>query len=118
MKIKRVTPSLPLLLATALPLAAATLTQDPGGPPYPSPPRQSQPQGQTQNRDQPEVKTFTGKITKSNGKYVLEDPTASSSYYLDDVQSAKKFEGKNVLVTGTLDAANRTIHVQKIESAA
>ena len=64
------------------------------------------------------MKTFAGKITKSNGKYVLEDPSVSSSYFLDDVKSARKFEGKNVVVTGTLDAANRTIHVQKIESAA
>lgn len=118
MKAKYVTPFLSVLLASVLPLAAATLAQDPGGPPYPNPPRQSQPQDQPQNRDQSEVKTFAGKITKSNGKYVLEDPTVSSSYYLDDVKLARKFEGKNVVVTGTLDATNRTIHVRKIESAA
>jgi hypothetical protein len=117
-KTKRVTPFIPLLLALALPLAAATPARNPGGPPYANPPQQSQSQDQTQNRDQPEVKTFAGKITKSNGKYVLEDPTVSSSYYLDDAKSAKKYEGKNVVVTGTLDAANHTIHVQKIESAA
>lgn len=118
MKSKRVTLFLPALLASALPLAATILPQDPGGPPYPNPPRQSRPQDQPQNKDQSELKTFAGKITKSNGKYVLEDPTVSTPYYLDDVKSAKKFEGKNVVVTGTLDAANRTIHVQKIESAA
>jgi hypothetical protein len=41
----------------------------------------------------------------------------SSSYYLDHTKAARKYEGKDVLVTGTLDAANNTIHVQKIEAA-
>ena len=41
----------------------------------------------------------------------------SSSYYLDDAKSPRKYEGKDVVVTGTLDAANNTIHVQKIEAA-
>ena len=118
MKANRVAPVVSFLLSSALPLAAAALAQDPGGPPYPNPPRQSQSQDRAPNKDQSDVKTFAGKITKSNGKYVLEDPSVNSSYYLDDVKTAKKFEGKSVVVTGTLDAANKMIHVQKIESAA
>lgn len=114
MKAKRVTPLVSVFLASALPLAAAAVPRGQDSPP----PRQSQTQDQAPNKEQSEVKVFAGKIGKSNGRYVLEDPSASSSYYLDDAKSAKKFEGKNVVVTGTLDAANRTIHVQKIESAA
>ncbi len=47
----------------------------------------------------------------------LEDPSAKRSYYLDDEKAAKKFEGKMVVVTGTLDSASYTIRVQKIEAA-
>jgi len=54
----------------------------------------------------------------SNGKYVLEDPSTKHSYYLDDAKAAKKFDGKMVAVTGTLDNSGYTIHVQKIEAAA
>ena len=71
-----------------------------------------------QNDAQSELKTFAGTITLSNGKYVLEDPSSKRSYYLDDAKAAKKFEGKMVIVTGTLDNSGYTIHVQKIEAAA
>jgi hypothetical protein len=71
-----------------------------------------------QNDVQSEAKTFAGTITLSNGKYVLEDPSTKRSYSLDDAKAAKKFAGKMVLVTGTLDNSGYTIHVQKIEAAA
>ena len=77
----------------------------------------SQNQKQTQGERQAEVKTFAGTVTFSNGKYVLEDPSAKRSYYLDDEKAARKFEGKMVVVTGTLDSASYTIRVQKIEAA-
>jgi hypothetical protein len=41
-----------------------------------------------------------------------------SGHFLDDQDSAKKYEGKQVKVTGTLEAASNTIHVTKIEEAA
>lgn len=78
---------------------------------------QSQSQNPSQNQNESEAKAFSGKITKSNGRYVLEDPSMNSSYYLDDSKAVQKFEGKNVVVTGTLDTQNRTIHVQKMEAA-
>jgi hypothetical protein len=53
----------------------------------------------------------------NNGKYVLEDLTEKTSYLLDDQKSAKKYEGKTVVVTGTLDNVSNTIHVQKIATA-
>jgi len=98
----------------ALPLAGLALAQEPR-PAYPPPQQASQ---QPQDYNQSEVKTFAGKISKSGGKYILEDRSSKSSFSLDDQKTAKKFDGKPVVVTGTLDTASNTIHVQKIESAA
>jgi hypothetical protein len=115
MKVKRVTPLTSAFLAATFPLAGSLFAQDPQ-PAYP--PRPQPPHEQTQMSTQAEVKTFSGKISKSKGKYVLEDTRANSSYILDDQKTAKKYDGKAVLVTGTLDTSNNTIHVQKIEAAA
>lgn len=64
------------------------------------------------------MRTFSGKITKSNGKYVLEDPASKTPFALDDQKTAKKYDGKSVVVTGFLDTSTNTIHVRKIESTA
>lgn len=66
--------------------------------------------------------TFTGKIAQlQNGKYALVTGKNAqgglTGHYLDDPTDAKKFVGKDVKVTGTLDAANNMIHVTKIEAA-
>lgn len=110
---KRMLSIVSLLLAFALlPLTAAALPQDTRG---------SQPHVTLQSQDpgpsQSPAQTFTGKITKSNGKYALQDEATNTSYYLDDSKTAQKYEGKNVKVIGTLDAANNTIHVEKIAAA-
>jgi len=68
--------------------------------------------------DNPDMRTFSGKITKSNGKYVLEDLASKTPFALDDQKTAKKYDGKSVIVTGSLDTSTNTIHVQKIEAAA
>jgi Protein of unknown function (DUF5818) len=70
------------------------------------------------NPQQPQAKTFSGTINKSGDQFVLSDEAAGSSYKLDDQQTASKYEGKKVKVTGTLDVANNLIHVQAIEEAA
>jgi hypothetical protein len=72
---------------------------------------------QQQSQDQNQVRAFTGTIAKNGDKFVLRDDSSSSSYDLDDQTSAGKFAGKKVKVTGILDAANNTIHVQTIEEA-
>jgi lipopolysaccharide export system protein LptA len=120
MKGKKLTFILSILLAAALVslAAAADLPQGPAHHSHTAVTLQSQSQSQfpRQSQTQEQAKTFTGKVTKSNGRYVLEDETMNSTYYLDDTKSAQKYEGKNVKVTGTLDSANNTIHVQKIEA--
>jgi rare lipoprotein A len=55
--------------------------------------------------------TFEGKITKSDGKLILEDNTGRSVYQLDDQQLAVFFESQQVKLTGTLDAKSRTIRI-------
>jgi hypothetical protein len=46
---------------------------------------------------------------------MLQDDTNKTSYKLDNAKQAKKFSGKNVKVTGTLDSASNTIHVTDVE---
>jgi len=89
-KAKRVTPAVSVFLASALPLAAAALAHDPARRQDSPPPRQSQTHDQSPNEQQPEVKTFAGKITKSNGRYVLEDPSTNNPYYPGRCQIGKK----------------------------
>ncbi|MGH9712356.1 MAG: DUF5818 domain-containing protein [Candidatus Acidiferrales bacterium] len=72
---------------------------------------------QEQTPAQPEVKTFTGTIAKSGELFILREESSKSSYGLDDQESAGKFAGKRVKVTGVLDASNNTIRVQSIEAA-
>jgi hypothetical protein len=63
--------------------------------------------------------SFTGRIAKANnGKLILEDPSTRTSFALDNQKLAKKYEGKSVVVTGTLDEANNILRVKKIEPAA
>lgn len=116
---KRVTFALTAgLLAFGLPLTSGWSSprqnQNAGGLPGSPADRQQRAQEEQQ---QPQVKTFTGKISKSGDKLVLEDESMKTSYQLDDQKKAQPYQGKRVVVTGTLDAENNTIHVQVIEAA-
>jgi hypothetical protein len=62
--------------------------------------------------------TRYSKITKSNGKYVLEDLASKTPFALDDQKAAKRYDGGSVIVTGSWDTSTNTTHVQKIEAAA
>ena len=82
-------------------------------------------QGQAQSpapsaqQDQQKSQTFVGKVIKAkNGQYaLLTDEQAGKGAFLDDQDKAKQFEGKNVKVTGVLEAARSLIHVSNIELA-
>jgi len=56
--------------------------------------------------------SFTGTVVKAGGKYVLK--TSNMSYQLDDQKKAKRYENKQVMVTGSLDDNTSTIHVTDI----
>ncbi len=69
-----------------------------------------------QANDKAETKVFTGTIWMNGGRFVLRDEHEKRWYQLDvDQKVVAGFEGKQVKVIGTLDAANSEIHVQHIE---
>jgi hypothetical protein len=105
-------------------------TQDQKAEPMPSnqttPPPQQQPDKQAPStpvkgqqddaHKTPAAQAFTGTIMKSGDTYVLK--TADNmTYQLDDQARAKQYEGKQVQVTGSLDASSNTIKVQDIKAA-
>lgn len=102
-----------LLLGLFTPLSALAQQETP--PQEPAPSAQSPAQNQGQSEQQ--VQTFTGKIAKSKGNFVLKDAASNTAYQLDSADQAKQYIGKNVKVTGTLDSANNLIHVSNIEAA-
>jgi hypothetical protein len=70
---------------------------------------------QNQAQNAPEVRTFTGKVLSQNGeRFILRDEANDVWYHLDDQQQARKFAGKNVLVTGVLDGRTDMIQVREI----
>jgi hypothetical protein len=68
-----------------------------------------------QEQAKPQSKIFTGTIAKDGDQFVLREDSSRSMFQLDDQQSAGKFAGKRVKVTGVLDASNNIIQVQSIE---
>ena len=105
--------SLALILGAALCALTPGLTaQSSQNPPPPQQPGQQQ---------QAENKTFTGTIQKlPSGQYALvTGQTADgklSGHFLDDQEKSKKYEGKQVKVTGTFDTGSNTIHVTDIQA--
>jgi hypothetical protein len=76
------------------------------------------PRATMQQQSETQAKTFTGTVTKNGETFVLSDPSSKTSYTLDDAHKASQFEGKKVKVTGTVDMASNTIHVETIEEVA
>jgi hypothetical protein len=69
-------------------------------------------------KSQEATKTFSGTVAKQGDIYVLTDQADKTNYQLVDSEKVAEFIGKSVKVTGTLDAANLTIHVQEIQEIA
>lgn len=119
--------ALVLTLVAALCAFTPGLTAQSSAPPrqQPSqPPQAQQPPAQQpgQQQDQQENKTFTGTIQKlPSGQFALvtgQTPEGKlAGHFLDDQENAKKYEGKQVKVTGTFDTASNMIHVTNIEAA-
>lgn len=62
-------------------------------------------------------KACTEACVKNGSKYVLYNATRKTIYQLDDQQKPADFAGQKVKVTGTYDAATKTIHVTDITPA-
>jgi len=100
-----------LALATALSPAAFARQEQP------PPPSQDQGMSQSQpDQDSSQTTTsYTGTVTKSGGKYVLK--TDEGALPLDNQAKAKKYNGKKVMVIGTMDKTTGMIHVTEITPA-
>jgi hypothetical protein len=103
----------------ALGQSAPTPSQDPSQQPSPTQPAQSQPSqaSPTSSDSTAQGQAFTGTVVKGSDGFMLQDDTNKTSYKLDNAKIAKKFNGKNVKVTGTLDSTSNTIHVTDVVAA-
>ena len=63
------------------------------------------------------AKDCTLKCVKMGSKFVLYNPATKTTYQLDDQTKPEQFAGEKVDVTGTLDSATGTIHVESISAA-
>jgi hypothetical protein len=71
-----------------------------------------------QQDNQQNTKVFSGTILRNGDNFVLSDAANKLAYILDNAEKASPYEGKKVKVTGTVDAANNTIHVETIQELA
>jgi hypothetical protein len=60
------------------------------------------------------AQSFEGKITRLGEKLVLRENASRTAYQLDDQEKARKYEGKDVKVMGTVEASNNTLHIVDI----
>lgn len=109
MKVKRAVLSFVLALPLSSPLLAQNQKAVQAG---------AQPAAQPQPSKAANLNTLAGKIEKKSGRYVLLESASKAPYELDDQKEAKRYAGRVVFITGTVDVAAKTIHVQKIEVAA
>ena len=107
--------SLPNLLAQNRPsqpvdpTAQAPATRAPATPPtVPTP--EAKPQS-----DRPDVRVYMGAVVQNGDSYVLK--SGNQQYLLDSQKKARKYKGKEVKITGTLDKAKNLIHVKKIDES-
>ena len=79
---------------------------------------QATPSPSAQPASNPKTTTIFGKIIKQSGTYVLVESASKEHYTLDDQKTAKKYHGRAVYITGTVDVGSKNVHVQTIEAAA
>lgn len=62
-------------------------------------------------------KDCTIRCVKAGGKYALVDAANKTWYTLEDQKKSEPFAGMNVTVTGTVDAATKTLRIVTIKAA-
>jgi DNA-nicking Smr family endonuclease len=67
-----------------------------------------------QNQQESSAQVFTGTIVKDESRYVLK-AADGASYQLDDQEKAKRYEGKQVKIVGSINAHGTTLHIDSIE---
>jgi Protein of unknown function (DUF5818) len=76
--------------------------------------RPTQPANPQAQPQPPAAQTFTGTILKDGSRYILK-VSSKNVYQLDDQEKAKRYEGKQVKIEGTLDATGNSVHITSIE---
>ena len=100
-------------LALGVGLLPAAFAQEQTAPPSQQDQSMSQPQP---DQDSAQTATaYTGTVMKSGSKYVLK--TDAGTLQLDDQAKAKKYNGKEVTVNGTVDKSTGMLHVTDIAPA-
>jgi len=118
----QLTPQFPEDALTSQQLIVWSRMQKPQPAPQPLPPPDTpipQPDPHGQQAKQPSnpqapTQSFTGKIVKDGGKYVLK-VASNSAYQLEGESDVQQYENQDVKVVGTLDTGSNTIRVVKIE---
>jgi hypothetical protein len=101
------------LVLNPLPGMAAAQQEPPSQQPQATPSQTAQP-----GSNPAKTTTIFGKIIKQSGTYVLVESASKEHYALDDQKTAKKYNGRAVYITGTVDVGSKSVHVQTIEAAA
>lgn len=60
---------------------------------------------------------FQGSVLRQGEQFLLRD-ASGVVFHLDDLKQAPAFIGKSVTITGHLETASQTIHIERIEPAA
>ncbi len=60
-------------------------------------------------------RVYMGAIVQNGDSYVLK--AGNQQYLLDSQKKARKYKGKDVKITGTLDKTKNLIHVEKIDAS-
>ena len=115
MKVKRAVSICSLLVVSALPLSVFAQQQQL----QPSAAASeanvaAQPNAVTQSH----IGTVFGLVKKSSGNYVLIESGSKAHYTLDDQKKMRRYNGRVVAITGTVDPQSKTVHVQTVEVAA
>jgi hypothetical protein len=67
-----------------------------------------------QNLEQQDTQSYAGKVSERHSKFYLEEARSKTSYQLEGTWSAKRYLGKKVRITGTLDTETNVLHVVTI----
>jgi hypothetical protein len=73
-----------------------------------------QSQDTQQDQQQKDRGSYSGKITEKFGRFYLEDQGKRTSFQLQNTWDAKRYVGKTVRITGTLDTEKNILHVVAI----
>ncbi len=100
-------------LALGAALLPAAFAQEQSSPPSQQDQGMSQSQPGQDSAQSPTA--YSGTVMKSGSKYVLK--TDAGTLQLDDQAKAKKYNGKQVTVNGTVDKSTGMLHVTDIAPA-